>query len=142
MAITRERRPVALLVVAAGGLVGSLARAGMAELLPPSAGALPWGTLAANLTGSFALALALVLMLERGRPRPYARLFLGVGVLGGYTTFSTLTVETDLLVRDGHAGIAAAYLAATVVLGLAAAWAGLAVGRALPTSASHRQERS
>jgi CrcB protein len=118
-----------------------LARVALARLLPPATGALPWATLLANLTGSFALAFALVLLLERGRPRPYARLFLGVGVLGGYTTFSTLAVETDLLVRDGHLGTAAAYLSATLVLGLGAGWAGLALGRALPGVRLDRRER-
>lgn len=141
MALPPDRRPPALAAVALGGLLGSLARVALARLLPPATGALPWATLLANLTGSFALAFALVLLLERGRPRPYARLFLGVGVLGGYTTFSTLAVETDLLVRDGHLGTAAAYLSATLVLGLGAGWAGLALGRALPGVRLDRRER-
>ena len=136
-----ERRPVLLAVVAGGGLIGSLARVGVAELLPPSAGGMPWGTLVANLSGSFALAVVAVALVERGRPRPYARLFLGVGAIGGYTTFSTLMVETDRLVRGGSTGTAAAYLVGTVAAGLAASWAGLTVGRALPKLTLHRQER-
>ncbi|MCZ7527307.1 MAG: CrcB family protein [Acidimicrobiia bacterium] len=87
---------------------------------------------------------------RRGSPRPgtadgaaagavpptrYARPFLGIGFLGSFTTFSTFAVEADMLVRDGRAGTAAAYVLATVLVGSAAAWAGLALGRALPRRA-------
>jgi CrcB protein len=93
------------------------------------AGGFPWATLWTNLSGSLALGVLLAVLIERYPPSLYARAFIGTGFLGAYTTFSTFAVETDLLVKDGHAGTAGAYVAASLVGGLAAAALGLAAGR-------------
>jgi CrcB protein len=69
------------------------------------------------------------LVLERFPPTRYARPFLATGFLGAYTTYSTFAVETDLLVKDGHAGAAAAYVVASLAAGFAAVWLGIAVAR-------------
>ena len=88
------------------------------------------GTFVANLLGSFVLGLLLEALARAGDDtgrRRRARLLLGTGFCGGLTTYSTFAVESDLLVRDGHGGLAAAYLAGTVVTGLVAAVLGIAV---------------
>ena len=68
------------------------------------------------------------MLIERFPPSRYARAFAGTGVLGAYTTFSTFSVETDLLVKDGHVGTAIAYVVASLVAGIAAAWLGVVLG--------------
>ena len=121
----------AVLLVAAGGMVGTLARYGLAELDPTPSGHWPWATFGANLAGAFVLGLLLELLARSGPDhggRQRIRLLLGTGFCGALTTFSTLAVETDLLVHDHHPGVAAGYLAATAFAGLVATVAGIAVG--------------
>jgi CrcB protein len=118
--------------VVLGGAAGSLTRYGVSEWLNPGH-ELPVGTLVVNVTGSFVLGALLVALAARGDDtggRRRARLLLGTGFLGGYTTYSALAVETETLVRDGHAALAAAYATGSVVLGLVAALAGAVAGRA------------
>jgi len=118
------------LLVAAGGALGSVARYGLAGVIQSrSASGFPFGTLVVNLTGCFAIGVLMHVGLasERGTP---LRLLLVTGVLGGYTTYSAFNYETLELVRAGQLGRALAYVAATLLLGLAAGAAGLALGRA------------
>ena len=120
------------LLVAAGGLVGSVARywlSGFAQRLTDTA--FPVGTLAVNVLGSFAVALIMVMSLERGTPGPAGRLLLTVGFCGGFTTMSTFSYETLALLRDGELGFALANLGGTMVACLAAAWVGDSIGRML-----------
>lgn len=134
----RGRLPADVLAaVAAGGALGAPARYGVGRLIPT--GSFPWATFVVNATGSFALGFVLVLFLERFPPSRRLRPFVATGVLGAFTTYSTFAVETDLLVRDGHPGLAAAYAVATLVAGLAAVRAGMVVGRALPTGRRERR---
>jgi CrcB protein len=126
-------RADAVLLVAAGGFVGTLARYGLAELDPVQAGHWPWATFGANLGGAFVLGLLLELLARRGPDhgrRQRIRLLLGTGFCGALTTFSTLAVESDLLVHDHHLGVAGGYLAATAFGGLLATVAGIALGAA------------
>ena len=125
----RARRPAVLAVVAAGGALGAPARYGISLAVTITPGTLPWGTLWINVSGSFALGGLLAVLLARFPADRYLRPFLATGFLGAYTTYSTFATETDLLIRNGHAGIAAAYVAASLAAGLAAAWAGLLGGR-------------
>ena len=115
-------------VVAVGGVVGALARAGVAELLPPEPGTWAWSTLVVNTTGGFALGLLLAVLAVRSPRSPYPRLLLGTGVLGGYTTFSTFSVDVVGLLDAGRAGAAAAYAVCSVAVLLGAAVAGRHVG--------------
>lgn len=117
------RRPgvdLTLVAVAAGGAVGAWARLGLAEFAPTEPGRWPWGTFAANLIGCLLLGYAGTRLLERLPPSTYRRPFVGTGVCGGLTTFSTLQLEVAELGRDGHAPLAALYLVVSVALGLAA----------------------
>jgi CrcB protein len=86
-------------------------------------------------SGSLVLGAVLVLIAERFPPSLYVRPFLATGVIGAYTTYSTFAVETDVLIKDGHIGVALAYLAASVVVGLGAVWLGMAAARAVPFGA-------
>lgn len=115
--------------IGAGGALGGLARYTGVLLAPAGAGGFPWTTLTVNLSGSFALGVLLVVLLERFRFSRYLRPFLATGVLGAYTTFSTLAVETDLLIRDGQTAVAALYVVLSLAGGVAAAWAGILLGR-------------
>ncbi len=112
-----------LLLVGVGGLAGVLARYGLGTAV----GSI-WTIVAVNLAGSFLLGL----LVTGGSDLPReVRDGLGVGFLGGFTTFSTLTVQAVIETDGGRTGTAVAYLAVTVVGGLFAAVAGYALGRAL-----------
>jgi fluoride exporter len=116
-------------VVAVGGALGSAARWGITETLPHSPWRIPWGTFVENVTGAFLLGALMVFVLERWSPSRYVRPFLGVGLLGGYTTFSTYLLETRDLLADGHPEAALAYVLGTLVAGLLAVAAGVVLAR-------------
>lgn len=117
--------PRILGVVALGGVIGSLARYGLAEAFPHSPGGFPWATFATNVLGCFAIGVLLVRITPRSHP--LLRPFLGTGILGGFTTFSTFAVDTERLLHV-HLLVAVAYYFGTVVAALLAAligeWAG------------------
>lgn len=130
-------RPGALLLVAVGGAVGTLARYGLGELEPTRSGRWPWGTFVANLLGALVLGVLLELLARRGTDagrRRQLRLLLGTGFCGGLTTYSTLAVETDLLVRSHRPGLALGYLAVSVAAGFLAAGLGIAAASATPAA--------
>lgn len=93
----------------------------------------PWATLAINISGSFVMGMAAAWFVIKGAASgpPEWRLFLTTGVLGGYTTFSTFSLEAVYLWERGAAGQAAIYVLASFVISLAALGAGLALVRAL-----------
>ncbi|WP_208862981.1 FluC/FEX family fluoride channel [Micromonospora chersina] len=124
--------PVAVLgVIAAGGVLGALARAGLQAAFPHEPTGFPWATFGINLGGCLLIG-ALMAVLTARPPGPLVRPFLGVGVLGGFTTFSTYAVDTQRAIAAGAPGTALAYLAATLAGALLAVWAGDAVaGRLL-----------
>jgi CrcB protein len=118
-----------ILLVALGGGVGAALR-GAIDLLAARAGlAAPPATLAINLVGSFVAGLLVALIVERGALPAELRPLLIVGLLGGFTTFSAFAVQT-LRLGEGAPLSALAYVAASLLLGLLAAAAGLAIGRA------------
>jgi fluoride exporter len=122
--------PGVLAVIAVGGAAGTLGRAALAYALPPSPHGFPWSTFIANVVGSLALGLIVVAALERVAPSRYFRPLLATGLCGGLTTFSTLVVETDLLVKNGQVGTAAVYVVASVVAALAVVRVGMLLARA------------
>lgn len=116
--------PAAVLgVIAAGGVIGALARAGAQVAVPHRPGEFPWATFAVNVAGCLLIGV-LMAMLAARPAHPLTRPFLGVGVLGGFTTFSAYAVDAQRLLTDGAAGTAGLYLAATVLGALAAVAAG------------------
>jgi CrcB protein len=136
------RRTRALLVVAIGlgGALGALARYSVELAGNVSPSAFPWPTLSVNVSGAFALGLAVAVLGDRARPTPYLRAFVTIGLLGGYTTFSTWTVETVVLVRHHAVWTAVVYALLTVVVGIAAVFLGGAAGRALPAGGGNENE--
>ncbi|PZE80427.1 CrcB family protein [Curtobacterium sp. MCBD17_032] len=123
--------PVAL--VALGGAVGTAIRAVLAAALPPVDG-ISWTVLGINVVGAFCLGLLLEHLAMRGPDlgrRRTARLFVGTGVLGGFTTYSTLADDTARLLDAGRWGAGSGYALLTVVLGLAAAVAGITLATTL-----------
>lgn len=125
-----HRQPMLVVLVAVGGFLGALARYGVGELAPTEPGRWPWGTFVVNVTGAFVLG-ALLEGLARSGPdagrRRQARLVLGTGFCGAYTTYSTLAVETELLRRSSAIGSAAAYPLVSAAVGLLAAALGIAL---------------
>lgn len=125
------RHPAAVLgAIAAGGVLGAEARAGIAAVAPTPAGGFPVGTLLINVTGCLLIGVLMVLVVEVGRGHPLTRPFLGVGVLGGYTTFSGYAVDAQRLIDAGHVAAAVAALALTPVLALLAVTAAARATRA------------
>ncbi len=120
------------LLIALGGAIGSVARyalAGVVHRFTPAY--FPYGTFAVNVAGCLVFGLVFALGEERFVIGPPARAFLLVGVLGGFTTFSSFTFETFQLLRDGELLLAGANAVGQVLIGLAAFWTGMTVVRAL-----------
>lgn len=121
------------LLVAVGGATGSVMRLAVGRaaihLLGPGT---IWGTFFVNVTGSFALGLFLAWALQRGEVSADLRAMIAIGLLGGYTTFSTLSYDTIRLLEAGEIARAGVNIAASLVVGLVAAFAGILAGRALP----------
>jgi CrcB protein len=109
-----------LAAVFIGGCAGALARTGLAEALPHAPGAWPWATFAVNVAGAALLGWAVTRLQERLPPSAYRRPFIGTGVCGALTTFSTLQVEVLQMLDGGHVALAAAYVAASLAAGLGA----------------------
>ena len=127
----------ASLLVALGGGTGAVLRYQLgrvvSHLVPGQALAFPWGTLGANAVGSAAMGVLIAWLARHDASSAGGgetwRLLLGVGLLGGFTTFSSFSMETVLLWQRGEAGLALTYIVASLVLGLAGLVAGLTFAR-------------
>lgn len=112
-----------------GGALGALARVGLDQAFPTTAGSWPWVTFAINITGSFLLAYLATRLEERLPQSAYLRPLLGTGLCGAYTTFATMQVETLKMLDHDRDGLAVAYASASIAAGLAAIWIGTALVR-------------
>lgn len=132
-----ETRVADVVLVFVGGMLGTLARYGALLAVPPW-GAVPGATIGINVVGAFLLGWLVEAVGRRGEsPRSRAvRLFAGTGVLGGFTTYSALAVDTDGLLIMGEVASGLLYAGATVLLGAAASVAGILVGTATGRRAS------
>ena len=110
---------MAYLLAALGGALGALARWVVAEAVP-SSGGWPWATLLVNLTGCLLLGALLAVLATRSSEPSWAHPFLGVGVLGGYTTYSAFAVEVVDLLDDGALALAVGYVLLSLLGGVAA----------------------
>lgn len=124
------------LLVALGGAAGAWLRyltgiAWTAAIGPVRASAFPWATLTVNVAGSFAMGLLAGWLARHGSHGEGSRLLLGVGLLGGFTTFSAFSLEFALLVERGTLGLAAGYVALSLAAGFAGMFLGLIVVRGL-----------
>jgi CrcB protein len=118
-------------VIAVGGALGALGRYGVGMLLPTVPGRFPWGTFTINVVGCLLIGVLMVLVTDVFTARPLLRPFLGVGVLGGFTTFSTYDNEIRALLRPGSVPVAFAYLVGTLVAALLAVLLGMVVTRGM-----------
>ena len=117
----------AVALVATGGAAGCVLRYLVGVAMLGVSGTFPWGTLSINVAGSFLLGALLGAL----PPEHAGRLLFGTGFCGGFTTFSTFSIETVALMEHGEHGRASAYLAASVAFSVLAAAAGAALGRAV-----------
>lgn len=119
-----------LLLATAGGALGAgsrhLVNVGLARLLGSS---FPWGTLTVNLVGSLLMGILVELLVLRYSGSMPLRTLLGTGFLGGFTTFSAFSLDIFVLIERGDVGLALAYAAGSVLAGLAAVYAGIALVR-------------
>ncbi len=113
--MTVDRREVA--AIFAGGFLGAVARAELGEALPHSPGAWPWATFLVNVTGAFLLGYFATRLQERLPLSAYRRPFLGTGICGGLTTFSTMQIEILQMLDRGHIGLAALYAGVSILAG-------------------------
>src|SRR3954447_9705920 len=109
-----------LAAVFAGGVLGALARAGLAEALPHARGGWPWATFAVNIAGAALLGYAATRLQERLPVSAWRRPFLGTGFCGALTTFSTMQLELVQMVDRDRVALALGYAAASVAAGFAA----------------------
>ncbi len=118
-----------LALVALGGAIGSMLRYLVGKAMGPQADAMvPWHTFLVNATGAFVLGLLVVVAARQGWPG-WWRPLIAVGVLGGYTTFSTFSLEVVELALTGHGGLALGYAAGSLAAGFGGCAAGIALGR-------------
>ena len=121
-----------LLAVGVGGFLGAVARYGLSGWVHRYAGAsFPAGTLAVNVFGCFLIGVLMTLVEDRPLLSPETRMFLTVGLLGSFTTFSTVAFETFEMLRDRNPWVAGLNVAANLLVGLGAVWLGRAAVRAL-----------
>jgi fluoride exporter len=126
-----SRTPVEVVAaVSLGGALGAVARYGLTVAVPTPPDQWPWATFVTNVTGCLAIGALMVIVVELTAPHRLVRPFLGPGLLGGFTTFSTYALETRTLVAHGHLGLAAGYVVASLALGLLAVWLGAQAARA------------
>nr|WP_246024019.1 CrcB family protein [Nocardia yunnanensis] len=109
-----------LVVIALGGALGALARYGLARLWPTPPGGFPWATFLTNVLGCFLIGVLMVLVTELWSAHPLVRPFLGVGVLGGFTTFSTYANDIRALLTPGTIVTAFVYFGLTLLCALSA----------------------
>lgn len=124
-----------LLWIALGGGLGAIARYGLSGIL--SATVIPYSIFGINVTGSFLIGIVMTLAIEYGWLGERGRLFLAVGVLGGYTTFSTYMLGVHQLLTSGRPGPGLVYALGSLILGLAACWSGMIGTRRLVHARLH-----
>lgn len=112
-----DRRELAAIYV--GGVIGALGRVGLSEALPHGVGAWPWATFTVNMIAAALLGWFVTRLGERLPPSTYRRPFLGTGLCGALSTFSTLQLELFKMLEGGYLGLAVAYAVATIVGGFA-----------------------
>lgn len=123
---------IAVLLVGVGGFAGAVTRYLVdGRITAWTGGTMPWGTFAINISGSFLLGLLFALVTERAALPAEVRAPLMIGFLGAYTTFSTLALESWRMLEDGAWLLASANLLGSVLIGLIAVVAGVALGRAV-----------
>ncbi|HMH65058.1 MAG TPA: fluoride efflux transporter CrcB [Rhizomicrobium sp.] len=117
--------------VGVGGGIGALARYYIAALVQPAGAAFNWGIFVVNISGGLLMGLIVEASALKLNLQPDVRAFLTVGILGGYTTFSTFSLDSVLLLQKGEYATAAAYIVGSVALSILALFAGLWIVRVI-----------
>ena len=120
-----------VVAVAMGGAIGSVARYFVAQVQSPSWTGFPYGIFLVNVSGGFIMGVLVELMALRFSVSPEVRAFLTTGVLGGYTTFSTFSLESALLIQKGAMINATTYIVGSAILSIVALFCGLYLVRAI-----------
>jgi fluoride exporter len=120
-----------IILVMSGGAIGAGLRYGLSRALPVSPGSWPWPTFAANVIGGLAMGVIAAWVLRGDNSAESLRLFVGVGVLGGFTTFSAFSLEIMQMIERGQMGLAVGYALASVLLALGALFAGMTAAKAI-----------
>ena len=115
----------------AGGAVGAALRFGLSHAVPMVAGAWPWATFVANVLGSLLMGVLAFWLVRKGAQGEQVRLLLGVGVLGGFTTFSAFSLEIAQMIENGQLAMAFGYAVSSVLVALTALFAGVALAKAV-----------
>jgi CrcB protein len=136
-----RRRWDVVVVISVGGALGSLARWAVAEAIPHPPAGFAWSTLVENVSGALLLGALMVLVLEVWPTTRYVRPFFGVGVLGGYTTFSTYMLDTRSMLVAGRVAPALLYVFGTLLAGLFAVWVGIVMARTTVALVARRRHR-
>jgi CrcB protein len=131
-------RASVIATVFVGGCVGGAVRYLTSQHWPGSTHVFPWPTFTVNVAGAFILTFLIVIATDVLGPTTYLRPLVGTGFCGALTTFSSVVVSVDELIAHRHTDVAVTYLIATMVVGLAAGWLGLLIGRSF--AAYRRQE--
>lgn len=118
----RQEQLEVLVAVSIGGVAGASARYGASLIWPTMPGHFPWTTFWVNVVGCGLMGVLMVLVTERFAAHPLVRPLLGTGVLGGFTTFSTYTVDTQRLLVPATSGTALLYMVLTLIAAVAAVW--------------------
>ncbi len=129
-------------IISLGGVIGALARYGLGRAFPATPGQFPWTTFAINVIGCFLIGVLMAIVVHAPWTHPMGRPFLGVGILGGFTTFSTYAVDTVKLGQAGDPGTAIVYLFGTVLAAMVSVYIGLAVTRRVLFHATIREEHA
>jgi CrcB protein len=129
-----------LAAIAVGGGIGSLARYALSAAFPAGHG-FPWAIFAVNVSGCFVLGVLMVYLLDVWPPRRFLRPFLAVGLIGGYTTFSTYAGGVMTLLTGGRLALADSYALTSVLAALAAVWCGMKTARAAVALPAWLRER-
>jgi len=120
------------LYIALGGALGAVSRYLVSTWITNKTEHIfPWGTFTVNILGSFFLGLIFVLTLEKSVISPQSRMLISIGFLGAFTTFSTFTLETLNIIKEGNISLAFLNIGGSVTLGLLAVWFGVTVAQYL-----------
>ena len=120
-----------IIIIAVGGAIGTISRFGLNKLFLDPSGANPLSTFIANSTGSFILGFMIAYISMKPEWPPEIKLFLSIGILASYTTFSTFTVSTIYMIENGELIKALINITASILVGLIAAYLGIISGRSI-----------
>lgn len=130
---SRQRRAQGVIVFAlgCGGVIGAVSRYAVSLAIPTPTGSFPWSTFIINVSGSVILGFLLVLLIEQFPRGRLVRPLVGSGIIGAYTTFSTMEVDALLLIRGHDFATGVVYLVSSLIAGLVAVWVGMNAARLL-----------